>query len=83
MARKKSEKPVFVVVQEGGTSAELYTNTYDKRADANAFRRSAAAAAYKTTEVLEVRREIADKIGFEDFCTRLAQAVVKMKTESL
>lgn len=83
MAKKKTDAPVFVVVQEGGTSCELYTNTYEKRADANAFRRSADAAAYNTTEVLKVSRKLADTPGFEDFCTRLARAVVKMQAESL
>lgn len=42
----------FLVLQEGGSTGELYVHTFEGRGDANAFRRSAARAAYRTTRPL-------------------------------
>lgn len=47
-------KEVFLVVQQGGTSRELYFNTYDQLSDAEDFRASAAESSYNTTPPIKV-----------------------------
>lgn len=51
--------PAFVVVQEGGSSGELYIHSSPSEEDAVAFRESCADAAYRTSGVIEVPAALA------------------------
>ena len=45
---------VYALIQEGGTSDELYLHVHDTMEEAEADRRSCAKGAYRTTEPIEV-----------------------------
>jgi len=47
-------KPTYVVVQEGGSSSELYFHAWPTRTEANTDRKYCATAAYKTSPVIRV-----------------------------
>jgi len=68
-----SEPTCFVVIQEGGSSGELYLNTYNTVQDATDFRRSCATAAYRTSEPIEVPVSLADHPAFAE----VAEAIVR------
>jgi hypothetical protein len=67
--KKRGEK--YVVVQEGGSSGELYVHGFWTMKEARAFKRSAAEASYETTEPmlvpgtldLYVVQDILDAVG--------------------
>ena len=47
-------KTMLVVVQEGGSTGELYAHGFTRRREADRFRRSCARASYRATEPVEV-----------------------------
>lgn len=48
------EKPIFLVVQEGGSSTELYLHSFNTPEDAQAYRTECdEEAGYRTSPVLE------------------------------
>lgn len=49
----------FVVVQQGGSSGEVYIHSSETREDAEAFRVSCEEGAYQTSEVIEVSAALA------------------------
>jgi hypothetical protein len=49
----------YAVVQEGGTSQEVYLHVSSTRANAEAFREECADAAYRTSEILSVPPQVA------------------------
>lgn len=55
-------KPAFVVIQEGGTSEELYVHAHDTEDAAQADRIECAAGSYRTTEPVQIPAELA-KLG--------------------
>lgn len=51
--------PAFVVVQQGGSSLEVYIHSSSTREDAEAFRVECDEGAYQTSEVIEVSAALA------------------------
>lgn len=52
-------KPVYAIVQEGGSTGELYVHGYDTRADADQARDVCAdAGSYRTSPVVELPGEL-------------------------
>jgi len=57
--------PVYVLVQEGGSSHELYVHAWDSREDAEQDRINCTRdGAYRTSPVIEVPRDLADHPEF-------------------
>lgn len=57
----------FLVIQEGGTSSELYVHGFDTLSDAQAFRLSCAnKGAYRTSDAVKIPLDIADNDSFWD-----------------
>lgn len=71
-------KPVFVVVQRGGSSRELYVHEQPSREEALAFRESAARAAYETSPPIEVPAALASSEGFYDVLEGIVHGMAEM-----
>ena len=52
--RTNKPRTMLVIVQEGGSTGELYAHAFTTRKDAKRFTRSCARAAYRATEPVEV-----------------------------
>lgn len=52
-------RKVYVVLQQGGSSAEMYVHVHDSLHDANADRKECEKGAYKTSEPIEVPADVA------------------------
>ena len=50
----RKPKTMHVVVQEGGSTGELYAHGFTRRRDATRFTRSCARASYRATAPVEV-----------------------------
>lgn len=59
-------KTVFVLIQEGGSSAELYVHVRDTLQAAEAHRRECARASYRTSEPVEFPARLFETPGFLD-----------------
>ena len=69
------KEPVgFLVIQEGGSSDELYANAYETEADALDFRQSAAESSYPTSEPIAVPLVILDHPEFIEIAQKIALA---------
>jgi hypothetical protein len=55
---------VFILIQEGGSSQELYLHTHNTMEEAKRDRISCAEASYSTSPVLEVPKSLADHPDF-------------------
>lgn len=67
---------VFVVVQEGGTSSELYVQQFATADDAHDYRVDCwKNGAYRTSPVVEVPRTLADHPDFDEAVQELLKAV--------
>lgn len=75
-----TEDVVYVVVQEGGSSGELYVHSYETRADAKAFRKSChEQGSYRTSEdIIEVPASLANHPMFFEFAEMLVGATAKL-----
>jgi hypothetical protein len=70
---------VFVVVQEGGSSAELYVHQFDQAEDAQQYRvDSWTDGAYRTSPVVEVPRNLADHPDFNEVVENLLKAALEV-----
>jgi hypothetical protein len=58
-------KLVWYVVQEGGSSTELYLHGFDTRRQADAYRKRAAKSAYRTSPPVSAPRALADMPDFD------------------
>ncbi len=58
-------KPAYAVVQEGGSSVELYLHSTPSRGEATSYRKDCAKAAYRTSPVIKLSAA-ASALG-EDF----------------
>ncbi len=65
-SKPKTPPPVLVVIQQGGSTQELYVHTFDTVKEVKAYRRSAQRASYRTSPEFEVPRALADTPGFCD-----------------
>lgn len=52
--RKKLVKKIVLIIQEGGSSTEMYVHAHENLKQARADRRSCARAAYRTSEPIKV-----------------------------
>lgn len=60
-ALARQDEPVYFVVQEGGSSTELYVHGFDAAQDAQDYRKSCHHdGSYRTSSVVEVPRAMAD-----------------------
>lgn len=66
---------VFVLIQEGGTSEELYVHAHDSRDAAEQDRVDCwTDGAYRTSEIIEVPASLASQPGFYEFAEALLKA---------
>jgi hypothetical protein len=77
-AIQKQSKPAFYIVQEGGSSEELYVHGFDSSKDAEAHRVSCSKSSYRTTEVVEVPGAVANCDG--NFDQALADVLKSMSS---
>jgi len=64
----------YVVLQEGGSTGELYTRVYDDEADANESVQSCSDAAYNTSAPVAIPASLANHPDFGDALQALARA---------
>ena len=69
-------RAVYLIVQEGGTTGELYVHTHNNRRSAEKDRVSCAGAGYRTTPVIRVPRALADTPRFYEILEAVARSVV-------
>lgn len=76
----ESEEVVYILIQEGGSSCELYIHTHTTRADAEADRVSCRdAGSYRTSEdIIEVPASLANHPMFYEFAEMLIGATTKL-----
>ena len=55
---------VFLYVQEGGSSTEIYLHAFDLEDHAIAGRKSSAEAAYRTSEIIKAPASLVDHPSF-------------------
>jgi hypothetical protein len=73
------DTPVFVLIQEGGTSFELYIHAHTTREEAEDDRVSCETnGAYRTSDILEVPSRLADQPGFYELAEQLVCSVAKL-----
>jgi len=65
---------VYVLVQEGGASDELYIHAHPSPGEAEDDRHSCAEAAYRTSDILSVPRSLADQPGFYEILEDVLRA---------
>lgn len=69
----------YVLVQEGGTSAELYLHAHESLEHAQADRESCEEdGAYRTTDILEIPSRLADRPGFYEHAESLLRLMPTM-----
>lgn len=72
-------KPVYVLVQEGGSSSELYLHAHATLEDAEADRVSCAEhGSYRTSSVVEVPADLAAHPRFYEVVEQLVRAAVNI-----
>jgi hypothetical protein len=57
---------VWVTIQQGGSTRELYIHEHDTQEDADKFRRSCEKASYSTTPSHPVPKSLADHPAFNE-----------------
>lgn len=73
------DRTVFAVVQEGGSSSELYLHQFDKMEDAEQYRRDSwTDGAYRTSPVVEVPLSLADHPEFHTVVENLLKAALEV-----
>jgi hypothetical protein len=74
-ATLEEPKPAFVLIQEGGSSAELYVHAWDTRCEAEHDRIDCTRnGAYRTSEIIEVPGALANHPGFYDTVAEFVKA---------
>lgn len=77
----QKEDSVYVLVQEGGSSTEMYLHNHDTAAEADADRQQCwDDGAYRTSAVVEVPRSLADHPLFFDVVEKLLRASQDLST---
>lgn len=54
-------KPVYALVQQGGSSKEMYLHVHDTRAQAKIDKAACAKASYQTSEIFAIPGEVANE----------------------
>lgn len=57
---------VYLVVQEGGSSTEIYCQEFDILSEAQEYRLECERSAYRTSPIINIPRTLADAPGFSD-----------------
>lgn len=65
---------VFLYVQEGGSSTEIYVHAFDSEEQAIAGRKSCAEAAYRTSEIIKAPASLVAHPAFMDVMQGLLSA---------
>lgn len=65
---------VFLYVQEGGSSTEIYLHSFDTEEQAIAGRKSCAEAAYRTSEIIKAPASLVDHPAFMEVVQGLLSA---------
>jgi hypothetical protein len=74
-ATLEEPKPAFVLIQEGGSSAELYVHAWDTRCEAEQDRIDCTRdGSYRTSDIVEVPGALANNPGFYDTVAALVKA---------
>lgn len=80
---RKFVKKIILVIQEGGSSTEMYVHAHENLKQARADRRSCAKAAYRTSELIKVPEALSlvlqDFPGAEAEFYRLLEEVLKAR----
>jgi hypothetical protein len=75
------ESMVFVLIQEGGSSMELYIHAHGSLGEADEDRLSCETnGAYRTSEIVEVAESLADMEGFYELAAKLVCAVAGVRS---
>ncbi|TXH16597.1 MAG: hypothetical protein E6R03_05215 [Hyphomicrobiaceae bacterium] len=69
----------YIVIQQGGSSSELYLHAFDTLSEVRQYRKSCDNAAYETSEPVEVPLRLLDDKEFVD----IAEAIVDACRELL
>ena len=76
---ESAEKAVYVVVQEGGSSEELYVYSFDSDEDASAYRLDAwASGSYRTAPTVKVPASLAAHPAFFEVAQQLAKTALTL-----
>lgn len=77
---EEGKGPHFLVIQEGGSSQELYVQSLFTRAQAARYQASCGAeGAYRTSDVIEVSADLAEHPDFYRIAEQLARAVFSLE----
>ncbi|WP_157657726.1 hypothetical protein [Burkholderia ubonensis] len=80
-SKQDDEEPVYVLIQEGGSSYELYIHAHHTLDEADADRVSCEDnGAYRTSDIIEVPTSLADHPGFYELAEQLVCSVVKTRS---
>lgn len=73
-------RPAFVVIQEGGSSGEIYVHSHESHADAEDDRIDCAKGAYRTSRIIEIPPALAE-LGeaFYEVLEQVLEASLKME----
>lgn len=55
---KKKPKPIYLVVQQGGSSREFYLHTFDTIKEVDDYRKSCDKAAYRTSAPIKITKAV-------------------------
>lgn len=76
-----SDANVFVIVQEGGSSTELYIHEFEQREGAvNSRVHCAENGSYRTSEIIEVPASLANHPQFNEIVQQLVRATLNLGT---
>ncbi|WP_157639928.1 hypothetical protein [Burkholderia ubonensis] len=76
-----NDEPVFVLIQEGGSSFELYIHAHTTREEAEDDRQSCEDnGAYRTSDIIEVPSSLADQPGFYELAEQMVCAVATIRS---
>lgn len=81
VSAKAEDEPVYVLIQEGGSTYELYIHAHPTLDEAEADRVSCEEdGAYRTSDIIEVPRSLADQPGFYELAEQLVGSVVMTRS---
>ncbi len=79
MTTPNTQEPSYLLIQEGGSTGELYVHAHDTREAAEADRVSCAdEGSYRTSEIVEVPADLANHPKFYDVVEQLVRAAARL-----
>jgi hypothetical protein len=73
------KKQTYMVVQQGGSSSELYLHASGSRRDAENFRKDCEKAAYQTSEVFTAPDSVTQHPGFWEAADDILRAAANLQ----